>query len=205
MMREELEQRVGKLEDWQWEMAHYVYQNNPNIKDVGGKDQIAEIIKKQDGWESYHVKDNTGLIKRLYVELKGPPIIIKHEQDRYTTYDVTHEHLCINTRPRPATVVSKEIETEYYQKHPELKEGVDYYAGPDFDVRHKNIPNEWPLYSRIAVYYVRGGSEGYYVHVDTQKNGQFFNMILIKTLREGEAGISWAEQTVCALSRIMEV
>jgi hypothetical protein len=58
----------------------------------------------------------------------------------------------------------------------------------------------------LKVYYVQGGSEGYYVHVETAPMNEVNRLyFLAKTLREGEAGVSWAERMVCALSRIFRV
>ena len=192
MMRAELEERVGKLEDWQWEMAHYVYQNDDHILDVGGKDQIAAIVKQGFGYQAP--------IRTMYKEANGPPIIVKTQHELLTTYDVTYESYCINERGNPLREIYEAIDKELKASHPELMENLEYFS--DAESRGK----VWdPTIQRITVFYVRGGSEGYYVHVDTRKEGIAQYVFLLKTLLEGEAGIAWAEQMVCALSRILKV
>ncbi len=125
--------------------------------------------------------------------------IVKTVRELLQTYDVTDKHYCINERGNNIGEIWKEIEAKLKELHPELLDQADYY-GVNMGERDKTWPTE---YGRLAVFYVRGGSEGYYVHVETLDAGHKC-WFLAKTLREGEAGISWAEQMVCARSRMME-
>jgi len=132
------------------------------------------------------------------MEEKGK--VIEHKSDLYTTYDVTDKGYCINERPRPALDVLVDVRKQLWEKYSGLKENEEYF---DIFPGQEGLP--WPLDNRfLCIFYVRGGSEGYYVHVETQHEGRNTIWFLGKTLREGEAGMSWAEQMVCALSRIMK-
>lgn len=196
MMRQELQERLpAPLENWQWELSHEVYQNHPEIKDVGGKDQIAEIIKQGWGWNSP--------IQNMYKAINGPAIIKYIQEDLYSTWEVTHDGCCINDKPKTATAVYQAVKAAYEKEYPELASHVEYFSGPDMDIRYGDKPDVWPQ-GRLAVFYVTGGSEGYYVHVEVLDD-KHHCMMLIKTLRESEGGISWAEQTANAISRIMRV
>jgi hypothetical protein len=200
MMQNELEQRIGKkLEPWQWEMAHFVYQNSPEIHDVGGKDEMAIMILHCGGFEyGSEIRNN-------YKKLKGPTIIVEHKQDLYTTYDVTHESLCINIKPRLAYDIFKDVTKTWEEKYPKLVEDTDYFSYSGNDEYQKEHITPWPDNCSVCIHYVKGGSEGYYVHIAIVDDGKYNVMFLGKTLREGEAGITWAEKMVAALSRIMSV
>ena len=196
MMREELQKRLEhQLEDWQWEMAHEVYQNHPAIKDVGGKDQLARVIACQGGFGYGSV------LWDMYKAIGGKPLIVKTVRELFTTYDVTHEHLCINSRGNLLKDIFHEVQEQLEKKNRKLLEGSDYFSLDSHD------PTEvWDdSFDRLAVFYVKGGSEGYYVHTEILKRESHRCIFLGKTLREGEAGVSWAEQMVAALSRIMQV
>jgi hypothetical protein len=197
MMRNELEERLGyKLESWQWEMAHYVYQNHPKIKDVGGKEELALVIKDR-GFVF------PSRLREMYAELKGPPIVTRTESTLFETYDITHEGFCINSRGNPLTGIYREVRAKLEKEHPELMGECDYFS---LDKGHGDDKIDlWPFPHWIAVHYVRGGSEGFYVHVAFIDYGKYRILFLAKTLCDGEAGICWGEQMVCALSRIMEV
>jgi hypothetical protein len=202
MMRHELEERTGPLETWQWEMAHAVYQDHPDIKDVGGKDQIAAIVKQ--GFDKPWPMVST--IRRMYKEVNGPVLIKCRKEDMYSSWDVTIDGQCINNKPKTTTAVFNAVKAQFQEKYPQLWDDMDYFdLNADFIYRSA-LPDIWPEPFRIAVFYVRGGSEGYYVHVEgIRLDGKTTNLILAKTLREGEAGIQWAEQTANAISRIMKV
>ena len=193
MLRHELESRTGQLEDWQWELAHWVYQNHPSIRDVDGKDQIAEIVA--------HGFDRTSPIQDMYREVSGPPIVRYAVEEMYSTYQVTHEGWCINAKPKSARDVYRAVLAAYTEQYPDLAARLEYFG----DGGHQVLEDAaWPG-GRIAVFYVRGGSEGYYVHVEVLTPDTHHCMMLIKTLAEGEPGRQWAEQTVAAISRIMNV
>jgi hypothetical protein len=201
MMQSELEELIGKrLAPWQWQMAEYVYMNHPDIHDVGGKGQIANIILAQ-GFEY------PSQIRSMYKEVKGPPIIVETKRTLCETYDVSHEGYCINTRGNKLYDIYKEVGDRLKKEYPELMANADYfnYDSPDQYQEEKTVL--WDIGVRwIIVHYVTGGSEGYYVHVATlNKEGKYYIHFLGKTLLEGEAGISWGEKMVAAISRIMQV
>lgn len=126
--------------------------------------------------------------------------VVETKKTLLTTYDVTDKHLCINERGNPLPDIVERLRDDLDKRLPDWSEGSDYFNLYPF--KEKEV---WPVDSRIAVFYVKGGSEGYYVHVEAQHDGRSDLEFLGKTLREGEEGISWAEQMVCALSRILEV
>jgi len=196
MLRNELVERVGQLENWQWEMAHYVYQEHRHIKDVGGKDQLADIIKQGWNWDSP--------IRKMYKEVDGPVIIKSTQDDMFSTWDVTHDGYCINDRAKSMSSVKAAVQLKLQEDYPELYQALDYFS-LDTDYSYSDKPDIFPINSRIAVFYVKGGSEGYYIHVEAMNDGKFSTLILGKTLYEGEHGIEIAEKTANAISRIMQV
>jgi hypothetical protein len=196
MMKEELQGLLNEpLEDWKWKMAEFVYMNHPTIEDVRGKQQVADIVKQGFGWDSP--------IRAMYKEINGPVIIAKTMHQLFTTYDVTHESLCINERGNPMDEIYAHVKKELQEKYPDLWGKLDYFD-QDVELRHRSelwdTDTHW-----IAVFYVRGGSEGYYIHVETRKDGQAKIIFLGKTLLEGEEGVQCAEQTANAIARIMKV
>ena len=193
MMRHELESRTGQMEDWQWEMAHEVYQRHSFIRDVDGKDQIAQILTQGFGW--------TSPIQAMYREIEGPPIIKCTAEDMYSTWQVAHDGRCINDTPKGAWDVYQAVQAAYTEQYPDLAARLEYFSD---GCRRSIKEDEWPT-GRVAVFYVKGGSEGYYVHVEVLAAGAHHCMMLVKTLAEGEPGRQWAEQTVAAISRIMNV
>jgi hypothetical protein len=202
MMKEELEQRLGyTLEPWQWEMAHWIYQNHPEIPDVVGKDVLAKKIKEGGEFEYNSV------IYREYLDMDGPDIIKEHKQDLYTTYDVNHKGYCVNTQGRLIEDIFKDVEKALKEKYPYLLKECDYFnLSCKWEIKNKEMPATWTQNRWLVIHYVKGGSEGYYVHVATVDGlGQYRLIFLAKTLNECESGISWAEKMVAALSRIMEV
>lgn len=133
--------------------------------------------------------------------------VIKTVRELLSTYDVTDKQLCINERGNKLTEIHKAIMDKLRKDYPDLVEDIEYFnIFPGFKEDAVFPVNR----GYLKVFYVTGGSEGYYVHVETEtkhdsqydRNELYF---LAKTLREGEAGISWAEKMVCALSRIMKV
>ncbi len=203
MLKEELESRLGyKLEPWQWEMAHYVYQNYPSITHVGGKDKIARYIKEGGGF------DSPCAIKQMYRDVDGPPIIVRTDHELLESYDITHEGLYINIRGNKLWDIYKMIKASLKASHKDLMAGCEYFSYMGEDEYSEEKTAVWDIVNHhwTAVHYVRGGSEGYYVHVATVNTENVYKILfLAKTLREGEAGITWAEKMVAVLSRIMEV
>jgi hypothetical protein len=133
--------------------------------------------------------------------------VVKTVRELLSTYDVTDKHLCINERGNKLSEIHKEVMNKLRKDYPELVTDIEYFGiFPSF-----KEDAVFPIdRGYLKVFYVTGGSEGYYVHVETKtkhesqydRNELYF---LAKTLREGEAGISWAERMVCALSRIFKV
>jgi hypothetical protein len=202
MMKEELEQRLGyPIEPWQWEMANYIYMNHPDIPDVGGKDVIARKILDGGGFESKSV------VRREYEDMGGPPIIVKTKRTLCETYDVTHENYCINTRGNKLYDIFKEVKGRLEKEYPELMAHCDYFAYDGEDLYKEEKYSLWDLNDHwLAIHYVTGGSEGYYVHVArVDRQNRYKIIFLAKTLNERDAGITWAANMVAALSRIMEV
>ncbi len=144
------------------------------------------------------------------MEQKDLGKVVKTVRKLLSTYEVTDKGYCINERGNKLLDIFDEVLEKLKKDHPDLFKDMDYFnIFPSFE-KDAVFPVErgW-----LKIFYVTGGSEGYYVHVETkakeevstkqyEKNDLYF---LAKTLREDEAGISWAEKMVCALSRIFRV
>jgi len=127
----------------------------------------------------------------------GKVTATKH--DLYSTFDVTDQGYIINERSRKLRDVFKDVYDTLKRDYPDLAKDIEYFS--IFPTLTRERP--FPLGARIAIFYVEGSSEGYYVHVEAHDGETRELLFLGKTLLEGESGISWAEQMVCALSRIM--
>jgi hypothetical protein len=134
------------------------------------------------------------------LEQKDYGKITETRKEMLTTYDVTDKRYCINERGNPIPDVFKAVVSELDSKYHDLLAKRDY-----FNIYPGRDDKCWPVDSDILVFYIKGASEGYYVHVETRGHEGNNLVFLAKTLREGEEGISWAEKMVCALSRIFKV
>lgn len=126
---------------------------------------------------------------------------MKTVRELLTTYDVTDESRVVNERPNRVDEVQKEVIEKLRQDWPNLVSQWDYF-GTSAVFHETYFPMDWRF---ICVFYVRGGSEGYYVHVETQKNKVNTTVFLGKTLDGSERGRKWAEDMVVALGRIFDV
>jgi len=129
--------------------------------------------------------------------------ILETKTDLFTTYDVTEDWLCVNERGRTYGDIEADIIRKMKEEHLEAWEMLDYF-GLDYDYRrhHKGdcFPTSWNF---IACYYVKGGNEGFYFHVDLIAMGGERKMIFLgKTLSESRSD---AEVIQNALSRVFEV
>jgi hypothetical protein len=207
MMRDELQKRLTgpTLLDWQWEMAHAVYQNHPDIDEVNGKGQIAEIINMGGGFE-YPCK-----LREMYKAIGDKPIIVKTVVELLSTYDVTHNSYCINDRGNPMWGIYKAVEKILKEKYKELMDDCDYFSPmSDYDIpKEEREKAVWDIHAHwLIVHYVTGGSEGFYVHVAQadRENNRYRTLFLAKTLiGNEEAGRTWSIKMVDALSRIFQV
>lgn len=62
----------------------------------------------------------------------------------------------------------------------------------------------FPAYRWIACYPVRGGCEGYYIHVDVLTRGRSYTIFLGKTLYEGDEGFSRAAAVANACAKALQ-
>jgi hypothetical protein len=114
-------------------------------------------------------------------------IIVKTVHELLTTYEVTDKHYCINERSNPLSEIFNAIRNEL-QKYTEWRD-VEYFSKEDGLTL-------FPLKGRIKVFFVTGGSEGYYVHVEVGRESVF----LLKCWSRHTA-----EAMVLIISRILEV
>ena len=126
----------------------------------------------------------------------GQPV--EHRVDIYEEYDVLFHH-CINITRRTVALVYQYL-VKNLPKH--LLDEMDYFAISGS--RHTEDAL-WPEFHWISVYYVTGGSEGYYLHVDVIDGEKRDCMILGKTLLEGKAGRDYMAKCVAAISEVLEV
>jgi hypothetical protein len=206
MLRNELEERLGHpLLDWQWTMAHEVYQNHKEIPDVGGKDLIAKIIREMGGFE------HDSSIRTMYRSLGDKSIVVKTVVELLETYDVDHKGYCINSRGNRLWDILKKVQETLKKDYPGLMDQVEY-----FDVNYDyNVPIEkrreqvWDVHAHWnIIHYVTGGSEGFYVHVAQvhRETGVYHTVFLIKTLIGNEKkGRDWCDKMCSALAWILQV
>lgn len=126
-----------------------------------------------------------------------------HRIDLYCEYDVLFSR-CFNMKGRLVLDVFSNVLKRIPK---EMLEDLDYFA---INGTREKTDAYWPYPFRwIAVYYVTGGNEGYYLHVDPiwiengeRKSDTFFTG---KTLYEGQKGRAVMSALVTKLSEMMEV
>jgi hypothetical protein len=117
----------------------------------------------------------------------------------YTTYEVNPEGFIVNEKPKTIQQVYDYVRKKLQSKYPEVFNGMDYFS---LSLEQRLRPASlWDIKARwTAVYYVTGGSEGWYIHVETRDVEQAKMMFLGKTFQK-----NIAEEAVTAISEIMEV
>lgn len=193
MMPNEFQERVGQFPMWQWLAIEAVYRDDDTIPDVGGKDVIADRYENE-GFDS---------IFRKYVSLGNDPkaIIKEQREDAFSRYDVTYEGYIINETAKTRGEVYQWMVSELRTNHADIWELFDYIS-LDRDYVTDTEKKAWPINDRIAVFYVRGGSEGFYFHIEALRDGRHELLILGKTLSESRND---AERVQNTLARIFEV
>lgn len=94
------------------------------------------------------------------------------KEDLFTTYDVNPEGYCVNFKGKTAQEIWKTIKA---QIDPTLLEPMEYDM-------HSDVTYD-PGSRRVITYMVRGGSEGFYLHIDSvSKEGKLTNLALVKGL-----------------------
>ncbi|MFI5342433.1 MAG: hypothetical protein ACHQ7N_21690 [Candidatus Methylomirabilales bacterium] len=177
MMPSEFDTRIGRpLPATEWPVIHRIYAYHPDIKDVGGKDQLASL------YTNYGFSRLADLMlataNQEAAKSGEPPVAIEIEQ-WYGTEVISDSGTHIETRPKTLRQVYEYLRTglgtlidEYFSICPEPAPP----AGPDAP---------WPLRTRwIAVFPVTGGSEGSYIHVEAiHQDGHRELLFLAKTFR----------------------
>lgn len=123
-----------------------------------------------------------------------------HRVDIYVEYDVLFHH-CIDFKQRKVAEVYQYV----MENIPDgLFDEMDYFA---ISGSRKTKGAEWPKFHWVSVYYVTGGSEGFYLHVDTINSNDGGNdrdtMLIGKTLLEGQAGRDYMADVCKVLSEIL--
>ena len=122
------------------------------------------------------------------------PVIVKSVHHLLDTYDVTDQHLCINEHGNPLKEIFQEVNARLHKEYQRLCEDIDYFHISDRE------PEDFPIpYNRLMIFYVRGGSEGYYVHVEVRVDGKHRLLFLGKTLLRGRR-VSSGQRVWSALS-----
>lgn len=93
----------------------------------------------------------------------------------FTRWDVTPEHLCINITGKTAREVWDGIVSRLDPEGLELLESLEYDSVAEFTTYD---PTSWG----VIIYTVRGGSEGWYTHVEMVKSLKLEKLVLLKTL-----------------------
>lgn len=197
MNKKEFDDLVGEpIPDWQWEAVQRVYcEDDDNIPNVGGKEVIAKLYKEK-GFDAIYDR---------FIELgySAKQIINRHEETPFETYDVTYSCLVVNQRFKPLKDVYNWLRQKINTEHKDLMDELDYFSvyPPLSDEQNKPYPGD----SRIAVFYVRGGSEGYYLHVESLTAEGHKLLMLGKTLCEGKYGQELMATLVGIISAYLEV
>jgi len=112
----------------------------------------------------------------------------KKREDLFTTYEVQPDGYVVNEQGKSADKILAAIKAKLDSS---LLDCLDYDNAASQGVLDyvRYVPG-----SRVVVYTVRGGSEGWYLHVDMIVNGQIKNLILMKTL-------DWKPEAIKRLER----
>lgn len=193
MMQHELEERLGyTLDPMQWDWLHMIYMYSPKIPDVGGKDVLAQYVK--DG-TAYTLHAEARAIAR---EHGWTPARIEREQ-WWGWYDVV-EGMCENYRYKTLATIGSWLRAEMHKLDTPDGEFIDEYFSLGDDTKGACWP-DFTMTRWIAVYPVRGGSEGWYVHVDALLSDDKRKLLfLAKTWTPDRA---W--EIVRELARLLEV
>jgi len=189
MMKHEFETLIGQtVSPNDYYLIETVYRDHESITDFVGKKQIADIYKK----------GGINAIWKMFKEVSDEKPVMETREDIFSYYDVSYDWTCHNERPKTMQQVYDYICNEMKEKYPELWRMLDY-----FDIWKYDGITHFPLdYKWIAVFYVRGGSEGHYFHVEAIKDGKITHLFLGKTLSENREDAILINS---ALSRILEV
>lgn len=124
--------------------------------------------------------------------------VVRHEVELFSEYDVTDRSYVVNEIGRPIGQVFRDIEKQIPR---DILMEFDSYGVHCYPMKPTD---PFPTYHWLAIYYVTGGSEGYWVHIDLINGDNERTLIwLAKTLHEGE-GPAWCEKLVHELCRIMK-
>ena len=179
---------------WQYQRLKFIAEWHPRF--VSMKQLVDELYSDGSGYCS-----DTELWSALKEALQtskeaGEPV--DHRVEIYVEYDVLFSH-CINFKQRTVTEVYQYLMKRLPKK---LMENMDYFATL---ASRKTEGADWPEFRWVSVYYVTGGSEGYYLHVDVINKQGRDCMIVGKTLLEGKAGRNYMAKVCKKISEILEV
>ena len=124
--------------------------------------------------------------------------VVDKDESLFSKWDVTDKHFCVNQVNKTIGDVCTAVERR-------LSEGLlnefDSYGNFCYPLKPTD---PWPKMHWLAIYYVTGGSEGFWVHVDViGGEGDRKLVWLAKTLHEGD-GREWCEKLVHELCTIMK-
>ena len=123
-------------------------------------------------------------------------------EDWYSTYDVDEKGMCHNEKPKTMEQVY-EYAVKELRKHNEPDDKWSY--GPIdeyFNIVHSDGRTHWPAtYHWLAIFAVKGGSEGYYIHVEAITGDKRELLLLGKAF----GGLDVALEAVKILAHAMEV
>jgi hypothetical protein len=197
MMRHELQDRIGPVEDDQWQALERIYAYHPDIPDVGAEDAFASMFltgsyneganrvlaqntmpdfltrMSADSRQQYrHYLITMNMLRRANEEAAksgAAPVLAYTSCEWWGEYDVNDQGFCVNYRPKSVKAITSWLSIE-------LGDMVDEYLSCMED-------GEWPISSRIGAFPVTGGSEGHYIHVEALANGKHTTLILGKTFQ----------------------
>ena len=171
MLKQEFETIAGEtVTPAQYQMIEGIYRDFPEISDTKGKQQIVAMYKS---------RGINGMYK-LWKELNpGKYAIAYFDQDVTDNYGVDFDGICRNITPKKIGVIFDELEDYLLKKYPAYKECIDYLS----ICLPENLRDTSPLpaYHRIVCFFVRGSSEGWYLHIELLHNDKHTLLFLAKS------------------------
>ena len=119
--------------------------------------------------------------------------IVRQNEDRYSTWDVDSKGYVRNEQPKMAQEVFNSIVEDFKTSYPLIWDTLDYF--------NCDIIGIFPAYHWLSIFYVTGGSEGYYFHIEAIQGKERKLLFLGKTLYED---IDTALEIQNALCRILQ-
>ncbi len=183
-----------------WDIVAFILTHHPKFSKGYMFDIFLANVIKGDGYKYVDSHALAPLIPDAIIAARASGVIVDEQEGIYERFNVIGG-FCVNFRRKTV----KEVLGELVKHLPsELMDQMDYFGiASAYEVQGKPL---FPEFHWIGVYYVTGGSEGYYLHVDAIGDQGDRNCVFVgKTLLEGKAGRELMSKVVAEVSRWLEV